>query len=80
MRIRIWDPASLGPWIQDPGWKNSDPRDKHPGSATLINKNQKKEKKLTITVNIGTRNMVKDQGSTVVEYEAPIIFGGLVDP
>ncbi len=25
MRIRFWDPESFWPWIQDPGWKNSDP-------------------------------------------------------
>jgi hypothetical protein len=25
----------FGPRIQDPGWKNSGIRDKHPGSATL---------------------------------------------
>jgi hypothetical protein len=25
MQIRIRDPESFCPWIQDPGWKNSDP-------------------------------------------------------
>jgi hypothetical protein len=25
LRMRIRDPESFGPWIWDPGWKNSDP-------------------------------------------------------